>query len=215
MDGDSIINPIATVVLRATQEKEASVRLQLRSLRIDNFYPAAVTIALGLFIFYRTFTHFAAHGAAGGGPFRNAALYPRIIAGALIILGILLIVTSIRKKDEVESESLSSEGEDSQKTRGTLTGDKDAADAAAVHWRNRVRALSGLSILIGYVFALGHFGYYLATPVMLIIFFRILGVKSWIQTVLLSAGVTVGIILFFQSFLNVVLPVGKYGFLLG
>lgn len=189
------------------------MKLQLRSLRIDSVYPAAVTIALGLFIFYETFTDFAAHGADSGGPFHNAALYPRVIAGALIFLSLLLIVTSIKKKNEMESDSPFSEGEDSQRIGGTLTADEEAADAAVVHRRNRVRAIFGLSILIGYVFALGHFGYYLATPVMLILFFRTLGVKSWIQTVLLSAGVTFGIILFFQSFLNVVLPVGRYGFL--
>ena len=180
------------------------------------FLSAVVVIALALFIYYETFTDFVKNNVAGGGAFHNSALYPQVIAGALIFLSLLLILTNLKKKDQTQIESgpLLFEDLDLREVEEPQAEDIQTLDAGGEPWKNRVRTVSGIFILICYIFSLDYFGYYLATPVMLLIFFRLLGVRGWIVTVLLSVGTTMGMFLFFQYFLNVVLPVGNYGFLL-
>ncbi|WP_336057130.1 tripartite tricarboxylate transporter TctB family protein [Nitratireductor sp. CH_MIT9313-5] len=134
-------------------------------------------------IFWQSATSLAEQGAASGGPLDNAALYPRVIAAlmsvAVAIHGIRLLLGRVQGQSALEVGV------------GTRLGIALAA------------------LFVGYLLLLPHAGFHIATPVLLIVMTRALGLGI-VPAVLGSVALWLGASFVFEGLLNVVLPVGMF-----
>jgi len=157
---------------------------------------ALAFMALGGFVFYETSTSFVEAGAASGGAMMNAAMFPNLLASGLVILGLCQMARIGLAVVRPAAESVVAEM---------------AEPLAAVEPGMRVRAiLCGLAFL-AYIASLRQLGYHLATPVLLFVMFRTLGVAGWIRPALLAVAVSLGLSFVFEFGLDVILPVGRFG----
>ncbi|MDF0599379.1 tripartite tricarboxylate transporter TctB family protein [Psychromarinibacter sp. C21-152] len=143
------------------------------------FFFASVPVV----IFWRSATSLAEQGAASGGPLDNAAFYPRVIAGlmgvAVAVHGIRLLLGRVQGQSAVEAEA------------GTRLG------------------LALAALFVGYLVVLPYSGFHLATPVLLIVMTRALGLGLF-RAVLGSLALWLAASFVFEGLLNVVLPVGLF-----
>lgn len=168
---------------------------------------ATFIILLGLAVFYRTLTRFVKAQAVGGGPFANSAFYPQVIAGIMILLAVLLIVATLSKKSGAREEKSERPGADPLKA----AEEKPAADQGALADRpGKITLLLVAFVLIAYTVLLELFGYFLTTPVMMIVLQRMLKVRSWILTILIAAAATLVWYAFFSTVLDVIFPPGRW-----
>lgn len=152
---------------------------------------AVIVIFFGVagIAFWQFATSFAEQEANSGGPFDNAAMFPRLIAWALVILGAVQIFAAFRAKGANGTEAATSAAEDRYLT---------------------LRALGCLVCFVLYLSTVTVVGYIAATIVMLCAMFLILGAGPVMALgVALVATFTIGIV--FNTVLNVVLPVGRLG----
>ena len=133
-------------------------------------------------VFHEIATSMTEQGIASGGPYDNAAAYPRAVA---IITGILLVLVLAMGRDPV--------GE---------------GDAVAIEDLRRPALL--LLIFATYLWALGYLGYHLATTPMLIAVMILGGARSPLEIAAVSVGVAFGLAWFFEAFLKIVLPGGIF-----
>lgn len=92
-------------------------------------------------VFQQIATSFAEQGIASGGPFDNAAAYPRAVAILIVtLIALQLAVSSVARRRD-NSETLSP--------------------------AHLARPAAGLAILFGYVWSLNWLGYHIATPSMI------------------------------------------------
>lgn len=132
-------------------------------------------------IFWQSATSLATQNAAAGGPLENAAYYPRVIAvvmsAAVLVQGMRLLLGRVQHVSALDA---------SAGTRLAL-------------------ALSGL--FIGYLILLPYAGFHIATPILLMIMMRALGVR-FVPSILGSIVLWLAASFVFEGLLNVVLPVG-------
>jgi putative tricarboxylic transport membrane protein len=158
---------------------------------------------------------------------RGSLLGPRLVAGALVALAAILIVSALgvgrgggyqligpATIPLVVAISLLVLG-GIFAIRTTLVPDIDLAEQAAeaeraTHWPTL--GLIGLS-LVGYAFALDGLGYVLATGIFLPLAARILGSRSPIRDTIAGFGIAAVIYVGFTEFLGVRLPAGILGLL--
>jgi len=139
----------------------------------------SVVIAI---VFYEIATSMTEQGIASGGPYDNAAAYPRAVA---IIIGVLIVLV--------------------------LAMDRaPAGEGDALTIRDLRRPALLLLIFAIYLWALGYLGYHLATTPMLMAVMVLGGARSPVEIVAASAGVAFGLAWFFEAFLKIVLPGGIF-----
>ncbi len=143
----------------------------------------AIIIAV---VFQQIHTSMTEQGIASGGPYDNAAAYPKAVA---IIIGLLLFlqagVTWLKRGQSV------------------------SADGFAISGAYRPIALLGIFAL--YLGLLGVLGYHLTTAPMIIALLLVCGAGMSIRTVLIALLISFSLAYFFEAHLKVVLPGGIYG----
>lgn len=154
-------------------------------------------LALAGLVFQQTRTSFVEQGAASGGAMYNAAMFPELLAWALVLLAGLQIVRVLRPA-------------------GLPTGDPPqlpgvAAPDSAFDRRSLGKALICLAIFIFYLIALRPLGYHLATPLFMGATFYVLGTRNLALVVLLAIGTSLAMSFVFEYLMNVILPVGRFG----
>lgn len=145
------------------------------------FFAAVVTV-----VFQQIYTSMAEQGIASGGPYDNAAAYPRAIA--LIIVLLLAIQAAIIR------------------FRKGLQTPKRAEPFSALY---RPAALLGIFAL--YLGLLGVLGYHLTTTPMIVALLLVCGQRLSVRAVLIALVISFGLAYFFEAHLKVVLPGGIYG----
>jgi hypothetical protein len=133
-------------------------------------------------VFCEIVTSMTEQGIASGGPYDNAAAYPRAVA---IVIGFLLVLILAMGREPV--------------------GEGDA-----IAFRDLRRPALLLLIFAAYLFALGTLGYHLATTPMLIAVMILSGARSPVEIVAVSVCVALGLAWFFEALLKIVLPGGIF-----
>lgn len=154
-------------------------------------------LGIAVYVFFETGTRFVAAGAARGSALTNAAFYPRILAGLMLILALCNIAKHgflIWKKNRSETE-----------TDGTKVI-VESSDTPTI--KNLLLAFGCLTWFWLYICFLETLGYLIATPIMLAGIFAAVGVRNPLVNLAYTAGATMSMYLFFQEMLDVVLPFG-------
>mgnify|MGYP001819072136 FL=1 len=146
-------------------------------------------LALGFFLavvvtaFWQIETDFKEQGIASGGPYDNAASFPRTIAIIIgVLLGLQLVVEVLRGKATSLAEGV------------------ETSDLA--------RAAMMLVVFAVYLMVLTTIGYHLATAPMIFAIMWICGMRNGLKLALASIAIATGFAFIFEVFLNVVLPLG-------
>jgi hypothetical protein len=163
--------------------------------------PILFFLAIVGLVFYLAATSLAEQGAASGTAITNAAMYPRLIAGLLLLLIIVQLISSIRKqhlKSKLTSEQSMNihDGEES--------GSRDVKQI-------RRQIMLSSAAFVAYLLVLPIFGYLLATHILIIALVLILGVRSIIRVFSFSVVLTFVCAIVFEGLLNVHLPRGIWG----
>lgn len=142
--------------------------------------------ALIVIVFQQIHTSMAEQGIASGGPYDNAASYPRAVA--LLMAGLIaaLLLVGLRQKPA-------------------------AAEAAGYGLSQIKRPVLLIAIFAIYLAALGILGYHLATPPMIAAIMVLCGSRNLLEIVLVSVLVSFAFAFLFEVFLKIVLPGGIFG----
>lgn len=118
----------------------------------------------------------------------NASMFPKIVSSGLMILGVLLILTSMDKiKKNVDTEEKA---------------------ASIGEFKSPVMVLG---LLILYVLGVIYIGFYISTPIMLVCYMFFMGIKN-IKTILVTTAVVmIFVYCLFTMQLGVPLPAGIIG----
>lgn len=118
----------------------------------------------------------------------KAPMFPRLVSSGLVILGILMIGASLIK----------------------IGKDIPTEEPAVGIWEFRYPAIV-LLLLIIYVLAVIHIGFYIATPVMLVLYMYLMGIRK-IKTILIATAIVMAFVYcLFSLQLGVPLPAGILG----
>ena len=143
----------------------------------------AIVIAV---VFQQIHTSMTEQGIASGGPYDNAAAYPRAIA---IIIGVLLLVQI--------AMSL---------TAGNI--DRETDDAIALS--RLARPLAMLVIFAVYLSVLNWLGYHLTTPPMIFAIMYVAGMRRVVLMICVALAISISFAFMFEFFLKIVLPGGVF-----
>ena len=157
-------------------------------------------MSVAAYVFFETATRFVAAGAARGGALTNAAFYPRILAGLMLGLSLCNIAK--------HSYLIWKEHRSAQET---TSADRAAESNNKPNTKNLLLAFGCLSWFWLYICFLETLGYLIATPIMFVGLLAALGVRKPLSNLVYTLGGTIGMYLFFQDLLDVVLPIGLLG----
>lgn len=146
-------------------------------------------MAIGILILYYTGTEFAEAGFAAGDALQNAALFPNLIAYALIALSLLNILMLLL---------------------GRVSQSLEDGELPVPEAHLRLRVIGILVVVALYLMVVKSVGYDLSTPVMMFAMFAILG-AGLIEAALLGIGISILLSVIFEQGLNVIFPVGQLG----
>lgn len=149
-----------------------------RSWPIATFFVIIIAI-----VFQQISTSFVEQNMASGGPYDNAASYPRIVA---IMIGLLLIVQLLMKGNGFNSSDIP-EGADKKAT---------------------LRAILLIGIFGIYIYTLKFLGYQIGTPLMIFSVTLLCGDKRYFRAAIFAILASLSIAFVFEQLLNVVLPGG-------
>lgn len=149
--------------------------------------PAVFMAALCGLVFYEAATTLTEQGFASGTPISNAALYPRLLAGLLLFLLALQIISDLR-----------------------TSGPTASAEGAAAPGGVRLTIITALAI-VAYVVLLPVLGFILATPVLVLGLLLLLGDRQPATLIAVPLAITAGCMGVFQGLFNVNLPRGLLG----
>jgi len=169
-----------------------------------NLIAAGFCAVLASVILYLSYTTFVKMEAKVGGPFAGTGFFPRIVAGAIIFLSILLAVSSLTKKGGAAKPAV---GFDEETPVDAETEEKWKSEENTI---SRGLIIAFAFLLLTYTLLMELFGYLIVTPFFLILFFWILKVKNWAINIALSLTTTFVLYLIFALLLNVILPSGKF-----
>ena len=168
------------------------VRSHIKTILTDLIF-----VVIATYVFYETATRFVDAGAAKGGALTNAAFYPRILAGVMLVLALCNITKHgylIWKENQASEKTSSSEDTERPKDTPKL--------------KNLILAFACLTWFWLYICFLEALGYLIATPIMLLGLFAAMGVRKPLVNLAYTAGAVISMYIFFQEILDVVLPVG-------
>ena len=155
----------------------------MTSSRKLNLSALGFLLAVIVIVFWQIETDFEEQGIASGGPYDNAASYPRGIA---IFIGILLALQFVVELLKGNPRSRSEEIQVPDLSRAALM----------------------LVVFAVYLMVLTTVGYHLATAPMICAIMWICGMRSVLKLALSSVAIATGFAFVFEVFLNVVLPLG-------
>ncbi len=138
-------------------------------------------------VFWQIYTDMTEAGIASGGPFDNAAAYPKALA---IILALLVAVRIILKLSSKETQ------EEMNSSPFSLS---------AIY-----RPLILLALFLLYLVGLKILGYHLATTPFLFVVLFLNGERKWVYMILFSLISSFTVAFAFEFLLNVVLPGGIF-----
>lgn len=144
----------------------------------------AIIIAV---VFQQIHTSMSEQGIATGGPYDNAAAYPRAIA---ILIGLLLIL---------------------QATVSWFKGNSADTEADELPIEQAYRPLALLGVFALYLGLLGVLGYHLTTTPMIVALLLVCGARPSVRIVVTAFLIAFTLAYFFEAHLKVVLPGGIYG----
>lgn len=138
-----------------------------------------------LMIILASFVYYYAGRFVGqGGNDLGPSFFPRMVSIFIYILSVLLIIV-------------------------TLTTHK--VDKQILFNKNRfLRVLSGVILILFYFFLIKGIGFIFSTIVFLVAFMKLLGIRIWIKSVLISITTTLIVYYLFQDILKVRLPSGLW-----
>jgi hypothetical protein len=172
---------------------------------------------LPVVVFHEAATSLAEQDAASGGPMRDAALFPEVVAWILIVpiaANALRLARARRPPDPGNfgpgnfGPGNGGPGNGGPGNGGPGNGGDDVGEAPLTGL-----ALLSTGLFVTYLLALPLLGYYVATPVLLVVLTRLYG-APWLAALTASLGLTLAVALVFEGFLDVVLPLGPSGFTL-
>jgi len=137
-------------------------------------------------IFQQIYTSLTEQGIASGGPYDNAAAYPRAVA---ILIGMLVVV---------------------QFAITFLTGERPR-DQQTTGITSLARPCGLLVIFAAYLGVLGYLGYHLTTTPMIIAVMLLCGMRRLPMIAVSAILISFVLAFLFEKFLNVVLPGGTFG----
>lgn len=156
--------------------------IRKRHLNIVAIVFFAIVIAV---VFQQIATSMTEQGIASGGPYDNAAAYPRAVA---VIIGILLVcqiaASFLTKSDEAEDDD--------------------------VELASLGRPAAMLAVFGGYLGLLSWLGYHLTTPFMLLGVMWIAGMRRPLLMVISAFAMSLIFAFMFEFFLKIVLPGGVF-----
>ena len=155
----------------------------MASSRTLNLAALGFLFAVIVIVFWQIETDFKEQGIASGGPYDNAASYPRAIA---IFMGVLIAL-------QLAVELL----------KGSTTAPDEDVQPSDLR-----RAGLMLAVFAVYLMVLTTLGYHLATAPMIGAIMWICGMRNVPNMVLSSVAIATGFAFIFEVFLNVVLPLG-------
>ena len=154
--------------------------------RVLNLAALGLFVAVIVTVFWQIGTDLTEQGIASGGPYDNAASYPRMI---MVFMGVLvalqLIIELLRTGPRSETPQ-SSDIEPSDLRRAGLM----------------------LVVFAIYLMVLTTIGYHLATTPMIFAIMWICGMRNLPKLAISSVAIATGFAFIFEVFLNVVLPLG-------
>lgn len=152
-------------------------------------------LALAGLVFQQTGTSFVEQDAASGGAMRNAAMFPELLAWCLILLAALQLAQIIRDllaghaADLERAEPVAAPGEP-----GSL-----------------VKALVCTALFVLYLLLLKPLGYHLTTPVFMFACYYVLGTRRILVAIVLALATSLAMSFVFEYWMNIILPVGRFG----
>lgn len=153
-----------------------------KSKRLDVVLALVFLIPVAL-VFQQSYTSLSEQGAATGDALSNAAMFPKILAVLLGALAVLQAGTALRRRSVDETFQFT------------------------VTLRNSLIVIGYLAV---YLLALPRLGYHIMTPVLCLAVLLLLGVRP-ILALIVACAMSLIVALFFESALNVILPVGIFG----
>lgn len=151
-------------------------------------------VALGLFlavivtVFWQIGTDLEEQGIASGGPYDNAASYPRMI---VVFMGVLVFL-------QLGVEFI----------KNSATAQSETSEAENIQPSDLRRAGLMLVVFAIYLMVLTTIGYHLATSPMIFAIMWICGMRNVLKLAIASVAIATGFAFVFEVFLNVVLPLG-------
>ena len=153
-----------------------------KSKRLDVVLAFLFLIPVAL-VFQQSFTSLSEQGVAAGDALNNAAMFPKILAVLLGALAILQATFALRRPPVDETTKFT------------------------VKLRN---SLTVMLFLVVYLLILPVLGYHIMTPVLCLAILLLLGLRLF-PAVIVGVAMSLVVALFFESALNVILPVGIFG----
>ncbi|WP_180901256.1 tripartite tricarboxylate transporter TctB family protein [Martelella soudanensis] len=148
---------------------------------------AAVCLGVAGLVFQQAATDLTEQGIASGGPYDNAASYPKTIAACLIVLVILQLGFQAVARGS-----------------GLMREDRD------IPLRALLRPAAVLAVLVIYVFVLKTLGYYISTLAMMAGIMVLCGLRNWIAIATVTFALTFGLAWIFEVVLLVTMPGGIF-----
>jgi hypothetical protein len=158
--------------------------------------------------------------AASGGPMRDAAFFPEVVAWALLLpiaANVFRLVRTSRAPAGQDPGAVDAPGAETRPETGPgigpETGPETKPGTGPRSQRDTGLALQATGLFVAYLLVLPWAGYYLATPLLLVVLMRMFG-SGWIAALLAAAGMTLAVAFVFEGLLDVVLPLGLAKFTL-
>ena len=144
-------------------------------------------------VFQQIFTSLTEQGIATGGPYDNAAAYPRAIAALIATLVAVQFLIVMFFDARIDTESNTNKGNSPERLMKVAS---------------LIRPFFLLLIFAVYLGMLQYFGYHLTTPPMVIAIMLLCGMRAYITIVVTAVAISLVLAFLFENFLNVVLPGG-------
>ena len=154
--------------------------------RLINFGAIGFLASVVLIVFWQIETDMKNQGIASGGPYDNAASFPRTIA---ILIGVLLVA---------------------QLATEIFVKRTDSQSHGSFQFSDLRRGALMLVVFAVYLNVLTTVGYHLATAPMIFAIMWICGLRSYLALTVSSIAIATAFAFFFEVFLNVVLPLGVW-----
>lgn len=143
-------------------------------MKTSNIIGGTLTILIAALFFYQTYS-FPHSSIQLTGP----EFMPRVYCMIMIILGVILIISSIKQGEDIEEK------------------------------QSMIYSIIAMAITGVYVFMIPISGFYLTTAVLLIVLLLFAKVRSIVTLLSVPAGVLLFIFFFFERMLNVNVPLGS------
>ncbi len=157
----------------------------MASSRTLNLAALGFLFAVIVIVLWQIETNFKEQGIASGGPYDNAASFPRTIAIFVSVLLVLQLAVELFKV-------------------------KNTTQAEGVQVTDLGRAGMMLVVFAVYLMVLTTIGYHLATAPMICAIMWICGMRNVLKLAIASVAIATGFAFIFEVFLNVVLPLGMW-----